>query len=1037
MANIITSTFGDRAIEEKINIANELVSADDKLKTFIKSLEKSGRKVEEIFDEEYNVKNRKLYNKLSSEEKSFYINAIQQLVAAQKKGDKHGISDTTTATKITEEAEKNKNLKSQQEDKAKLVGKITKVLEMAGQIAVSGMRIAQENWLAEQDISIKILQTKSKLFQKQMEVFGTGLNNTIKSSFMAVTAGVQESAYHAAESSIDYATDMTKMLMDRNLEMMKLTHFQQERLKSRDVAQTEEYFNMANSVVSGAGAIFGGKNPLIDAAFGLISAGVNVWKQIATTSNKQELERLKKINEEIQIARETLNDITKQAIDNAARTAKEMLSFTNEIEKGAKLLEASAKQISSGFGLSGVNAQMYQRFMGNALQNLGVYGSDGKFIRFNKTSEDIAKIQEGFGAETGRNVILSEGDLNKQFALGKLLGDDSIAAQLTAGMNYFNQSVESSSDMIYDMYQNANKLGLSSRKYSQDLLKNLKLAEKYTFAGGVRGMMNMALWAQNARFNVDSLEGMINKVQQGGLSGVIQQAAQLQVLGGAAAMGSNPLGMMFEAWNDPNAYARRMHSMTRGLGRFNSETGEVDIKGADAMMVAAIAQAQGRSVEDLRKEITQRLKVDKIKTDIGTDKFTDEQLSLIANKAQRKSNGEWFITGADGVEKDVRTLNENDLTQLLPHEEKIESYVADILSIMEKEQATSQHMMNMLAVKFGEDVENAALERMANTEQMTNFFRTDPNFEKNVDSSMIFTTKMQKQSYENFMSNSEVMSKQIDLIYSQSTAWSNAIKDNTQTILDVLDLATKEIKDFDKNMKMHLDEINTTASKYNAELTSSYNFNVDKFNSLDRESKLDYLRKHFNFQPEYYKEVRNDDYLNSLREKIYESLQAQGLTAQYVTDADNFNLFDPDGMFGTRALRRATLGKSVESGRNLNILTQPINDGIVDVGRGVTPIEANPKDTAIFAKDGGPFDKLFNDTFGKVNAIEKNLNNSNSSNKIDVNINGRLELTSNGQSVDLMNVLRSDPLLLRKLTEMITNQINSQANGGKSTQVNI
>lgn len=1032
MANIITSTFGDRAIEEKINIASELVSADDKLKTFIKSLEKSGRKVEKIFDKDYNVKNRKLYNKLSSEEKSFYINAIQQLVAAQKKGNKHEISDTTTATKITEEAEKNKNLKSQQEDKAKLVGKITKVLEMAGQIAVSGMRIVQENWLAEQDISIKILQTKSKLFQKQMEVFGNGLNNTIKSSFMAVTAGVQESAYHAAESSIDYATDMTKMLMDRNLEMMKLTHFQQERLKSRDVAQTEEYFNMANSVVSGAGAIFGGgKNPLVDATFGLISAGVNIIKQIATTSNKQELERLKKINEELQIARETLNDITKQAIDNAARTAKEMLSFTNEIEKGAKLLEASAKQISSGFGLSGVNAQMYQRFMGNALQNLGVYGSDGKFIRFNKTSEDIAKMQEGFGAETGRNVILSEGDLNKQFALGKLLGDDSIAAQLTAGMNYFNQSVESSSDMIYDMYQNANKLGLSSRKYSQDLLKNLKLAEKYTFAGGVRGMMNMALWAQNARFNVDSLEGMINKVQQGGLSGVIQQAAQLQVLGGAAAMGSNPLGMMFEAWNDPNAYARRMHSMTRGLGRFNSETGEVDIKGADAMMVAAIAQAQGRSVEDLRKEITQRLKVDKIKTDIGTDKFTDEQLSLIANKAQRKSNGEWFITGADGVEKDVRTLNENDLTQLLPHEEKIESYVADILSIMEKEQATSQHMMNMLAVKFGEDVENAALERMVNTEQMANFFRTNPNLEKNVDSSMIFTTKMQKQSYENFMSNNEVMSKQIELIYSQSTAWSNAIKDNTQTILDVLGLAAKEIKDFDKNMKMSLKEITDLSDRYNT-------IDLEALKHVSLWERKSYIQRYTGLS----KESRKADELN---DKMY----GTNTYNQSLDDAVNKMLLmaHPSHKNNEKSIIRLrnTLDRSTHGAwwfdsHDYSWLlqeAQPINDGIVDVGRGVTPIEANPKDTAIFAKDGGPFDKLFNDTFGKVNAIEKNLNNSSSSNKIDVNINGRLELTSNGQSVDLMNVLRSDPLLLRKLTEMITNQINSQANGGKSTQVNI
>lgn len=1028
MANIIIDIgkhiFGDRVTEE-----NE------------KKLDKTADTLQNIASELKILKNVEKKHGLTSEQEARknYIEAQKKILENSLIGKNRQFKNKTEFNNYLKQREKDKETALKQEEKAKIVGKITKVLEMAGQMAVSGMRIAQENWLAEQDINIKILQTKSKLFQKQMEVFGNGLNNTIKSSFMAVTAGVQESAYHAAESSIDYATDMTKMLMDRNLEMMKLTHFQQERLKSRDVARTEEYFNMANSAVSGVGAIFGGgKNPLVDATFGLISGAVNVWKQIETTSNKQELERLKKINEELQIARETLNDITKQAIDNAARTAKEMLSFTNEIEKGAKLLEASAKQISSGFGLSGANAQMYQRFMGNALQNLGVYGSDGKFVRFNKTSEDIAKMQEGFGAETGRNVILSEGDLNKQFALGKLLGDDSIAAQLTAGMNYFNQSVDSSSDLIYDMYQNANKLGLSSRKYSQDLLKNLKLAEKYTFAGGVRGMMNMALWAQNARFNVDSLEGMINKVQQGGLSGVIQQAAQLQVLGGAAAMGSNPLGMMFEAWNDPNAYARRMHSMTRGLGRFNSETGEVDIKGADAMMVAAIAQAQGRSVEDLRKEITQRLKVDKIKTDIGTDKFTDEQLSLIANKAQRKSNGEWFITGADGVEKDVRTLNENDLTQLLPHEEKIESYVADILSIMEKEQATSQHMMNMLAVKFGEDVENAALERMANTEQMTNFFRTDPNFEKNTDSSMMFTTKMQKQSYENFMSNSEVMTKQIDLMYSQSTAWSNAIKDNTQTILDVLGLAAKEIKDFDKNMKMSLKEITDLADKHNRgdDIVSSNSFDLKEYSALKEKSAIDYLSNHFNFSMS-----KLEKYM-TMNDRKGATNYVERLINEIETSMGHRMKWDSSQDFKRRLIRIADNDYFWRSDDLIRLdendfKKKSINDGIVDVGRGVTSIEANPKDTAIFAKDGGPFDKLFNDTFGKVNAIEKNLNNSNSSNKIDVNINGRLELTSNGQSVDLMNVLRSDPLLLRKLTEMITNQINSQANGGKSTQVNI
>ena len=51
---------------------------------------------------------------------------------------------------------------------------------------------------------------------------------------------------------------------------------------------------------------------------------------------------------------------------------------------------------------------------------------------------------------------------------------------------------------------------------------------------------------------------------------------------------------------------------------------------------------------------------------------------------------------------------------------------------------------------------------------------------------------------------------------------------------------------------------------------------------------------------------------------------------------------------------------------------------------------------------------------------------------INVNLNGRLELSSGGQSVDVLNVIRQDPMLMRQLTEMIVRQMNNNANGGKN-----
>ena len=63
---------------------------------------------------------------------------------------------------------------------------------------------------------------------------------------------------------------------------------------------------------------------------------------------------------------------------------------------------------------------------------------------------------------------------------------------------------------------------------------------------------------------------------------------------------------------------------------------------------------------------------------------------------------------------------------------------------------------------------------------------------------------------------------------------------------------------------------------------------------------------------------------------------------------------------------------------------------------------------------------------------QSHTNGVNTPQNVNLNITGRLELTSGGQSVDIMQEIQNNPLLVRRLTEMIITQMNSNRNGGKS-----
>ena len=98
-----------------------------------------------------------------------------------------------------------------------------------------------------------------------------------------------------------------------------------------------------------------------------------------------------------------------------------------------------------------------------------------------------------------------------------------------------------------------------------------------------------------------------------------------------------------------------------------------------------------------------------------------------------------------------------------------------------------------------------------------------------------------------------------------------------------------------------------------------------------------------------------------------------------------------------------------------------INDGLV---------QSDPKDVAIFAKEGGVIGNFLNDLYNDVHSANSGTI---SLDTVNVTISGSLDLSSGGQSVNIINELQTNPMLLRSLSRMLAQQISSAMNGGRGT----
>ena len=457
---------------------------------------------------------------------------------------------------------------------------------------------------------------------------------------------------------------------------------------------------------------------------------------------EEDKERLEEINEILETKKDLIDEIY-QAIEDGIDLTDEQLEaakeFNNLLKERDKLEQKIGNRGTFGGIVVGVNnfinniqsagrelrklldpiasadaaASKYARTLGMtsaAMKNLrnDTINNivDNKLAaRFNVSTEELLAAQSNYMKAAGRNIRVDNADQANIAAMEMVVG--SKGTDMAGLLDNFGVGISDTAEKLGKMYAEASKEGLSFEKYSDNVAKNIKLAQNYTFKNGLKGLESMAKKATALKIDMQQVAAFADKVST--VEGAMDTAAKLQVLGGPFAQMADPLGMLNEGLTDMEGLQDRMAKMIGGLGTFDRETGEVKVSAFNKQRIKAAASAMGVSYDSLMESTNAQARRGEISKQLET---SDNAKNLSDDMKELIKNSGTFKDGKAGVSirgqfKSLDELNNNDYEALKAEtqteSEDIKDIAANTRSIAEvesgfKKQREAQMAKSMMSL---------------------------------------------------------------------------------------------------------------------------------------------------------------------------------------------------------------------------------------------------------------------------------------------------------------------------------------------------
>lgn len=316
--------------------------------------------------------------------------------------------------------------------------------------------------------------------------------------------------------------------------------------------------------------------------------------------------------------------------------------------------------------------------------------SKGISTNFNMSMEELVKAQTDYVNGIGRNISVDSIAKESLAAIASFSRDTGInGLELASQFENFGVGIEKTGDHLGKMFSEASKSGINANKYAENVTKNIRIAQNYTFKDGLKGLENMAKKATAIKMDMQQVANFADKVST--VEGALETSAKLQVLGGPFASLADPMAMLNESLNDMEAFQDRQAKLFSKFGHFDKTTGEVTVSSFDKQRLKAYADASGQDISSIMESVHTGAKREEIKRQIenssATSKFDKDMKELIMNTGVFK-DGKVGINTPDGFKTLDQINPETDkdyLKQMTQNQsEDIKQIAIDLRSLVDK-----------------------------------------------------------------------------------------------------------------------------------------------------------------------------------------------------------------------------------------------------------------------------------------------------------------------------------------------------------------
>ena len=389
-----------------------------------------------------------------------------------------------------------------------------------------------------------------------------------------------------------------------------------------------------------------------------------------------------------------VGDSAKQITDGINDIGKRIaLAFTRaidpvEINRAIKEVDDGASELIVKFGQGRDQILNLKASMTDAVIEVTRLG--GGF-------DDILRIQKSVSETLGRNLVISSEAYKDLYAAQKVMGP--MADSLVKDLKDVGISLYQSSGQIQKIMDRSREIGVSAEKVGQQVSSNLSLMNTYTFQGGVDGLAKMAAQAVNMRININDISATMDRAFNP--ESAITMAASLQSLGVAQSDLLDPLRLMDLAQNDPAELQNQIVQMSKQFATLNA-AGQFEIMPGAKRQMAEVEKALGMSTGSLAKMALSSAELgDKMSKISFSDKFSEEEKTMIANMSEMGKGGEYKISMTTSKGKETLSM-EDAMAEIerMGTEERAQFFESqkpkDISKLAEDQLSVSQSMLAAL-----------------------------------------------------------------------------------------------------------------------------------------------------------------------------------------------------------------------------------------------------------------------------------------------------------------------------------------------------